>query len=160
MARDLMPTFYTLRSIELYGIPTKLDGVQMTLNQARVFVGMINEVWDTDRQSLGEAVGLAEPAFRKSFELVEGEWRSRKTIKLAGGIEFRSKYDGRRVDRMGRERAGKREQKSPVAVLLESGRRNSKRDKQAIVEVVRNALKQLDAEDKLKVLRDLGYKVA
>ena len=161
MARDhdLMPVFYTLESIELYGIPVEVDGARLTLNQARILVNLVGTVWDAGDMELEEAVKHALPAFRKSFELVDGHWVSKAAIRLAGGQEFRNKFH--REDDVARERKQKKTeaQAHPMDALLEAGARNNKKDKAAIQEVVRLALSQLSKEDRLSAIKALGYRV-
>ena len=154
--RSTAPKFLTLESIRLYGIPTEIDGAQLTLKQARILAGMVENAQGADPGKLAEAIADATSAFRKVFVVKRGRWASRTTIRTSGGVEFRNKFKDER-DEMGRTRG--KYKRPPMEALLEAGARNSKKDAKAIEEVIRLALDQLNKADRLPLLKKLGYRI-
>jgi len=160
--KDRMPSFLNLKDIERYGIPTAIDGIPMSLAQARIFVNMIGNAWNTEKFSLQESVEMSKPVFKAAFVEEDGKWVSRTMIRLSSGIEFKNKfYSERKADMARSKRKSKpaTEHVSPMRTLLEGGSRNNKNDKAAIEEIIKLVLSQLSKEDKLSALKKAGYKV-
>ena len=141
-------TFLSIESIQLYGIPVEVDGVKLSLIQARILAGNVGKIMDDTGASLKESVGAALRVFRKLYDLEDGKWVPKKMIQLGHGNNqkvIRSKFYDLEKD-MGRVLAKKK-------TVTEAGARNNKRDKQSIVTIVDAALSQLSAEDQENILK-------
>lgn len=140
-----MPTFYSIEDLKRYGIPMKIEGANLTLIQGKVLVGLIGQVF-TEGIKLAEAIEIAMPAFKESYRLEDGVWKSNKFISIAGKT-IRSKFFNE--GDMGRTKKNQR---------TEAGKRNNKKDREAIKLIIKNALSQL-ADDDTSILAELGLKV-
>jgi hypothetical protein len=148
-----MPTLDSLESMRLYGIPTEIDGIELSLIQGKVLLGIIDKAMDQAGHPLREAIEVSVPAFRKMYAVVDGQWRPKRMIRLdkGHGKAFRNKHW---EEPMGRGKV----RSNPYREVWEAGARNNRKDKGAIKEVVRLALGQLADDDALGVLKELGLR--
>jgi len=142
-----MPSFFSIEDLKRYGIPMRIDSADLTLTQGKVLVGLIGQVF-VQGMKLAEAIEIALPAFKESYKLENGRWYSNKFISIAGKT-IRSKFY-KEDDGMGRARRDHR---------TEAGKRNSKKDREAIKKIIKSALSQL-GDDGNSILAELGLKVA
>jgi len=140
-----MPTFYSLEDLRRYGIPTKIEKVDLSFTQAKVLVNLVGKVWSKGMK-LAEAVEIALPAFKQAYKQEGDAWISNKFVSIAGKTIRNKFFNG---EDMGRSRKPK----------MEAGNRNNKKDKNAIKEIIKNALSQL-GNDTESVLTELGLKIA
>lgn len=109
---------------------------------------------------------LAEQVFRRMYLLDEGrgEWVARRLVRFGRGSVrnvFQKLEEKERI--MGRRQGSRPDERteairSAVKALLESGRRNSARDRASIYTIVHSALAQLTSEEKDALLPEILHK--
>ena len=159
-----MPSFFTLESMERYGIPTVIDGNKITFMQGKVILRLIDKAMDEAKHPLDKAIEMAVECFRKMYSKTEEGWEPKQRIKQHNGYVRNRFYVDEMNDRRSKKMArGKAKPKNEESVsylsLLESGARNNKKDKSAIREVIKHALSQLSKDDRLSALKELGYHI-
>ena len=146
-----MPTLISLESMEQYGIPTVIDGIGITREQGQVILYLTDTLMREDgaAHDLKTAIELAVVTFKNMYESVGKRWFPKKMLQLSKGHgkPLRNKFY--REDKVARGRLDQ----------YEAGARNSRRDKDAIKEVVRLALSQLKDEDAGSILKDIAKRI-
>lgn len=159
-----MPSFYNLESMELYGIPTTIDGNKITERQGQVIVRMIGKFMDEAEHPLAKAIELAVDTFKRMYNKKDEGWAAKSHVAQHGGY-VRNRYynddvkDRRKAMARRKIKRSKVESSTPCKDVMEAGARNSRIDTASIREVVKLALNQLNKEDRLGTLKNLGYQL-
>ena len=70
---------------EFCGTPTEVDGVALTESQANFLARSVSRLIGEAEHPFDRAVTLSLRAFRSSFELGDGRWKTRREISLQHG---------------------------------------------------------------------------
>jgi hypothetical protein len=88
--------FKTLKDAEAAGIPPRIDGAKVTLDAANALGDIVAKVREANRKrDVEEIFDIAIGAFRKSHEIVGGEWRPVAYVRLGAngdGPLLRNKF--------------------------------------------------------------------
>jgi len=158
-------SWFSLESIKNWGAPVEVDGCKLKLHQAKVLVGLVEDLMDDAGFEKRDAVEHALAAFKLMYERAGSEWIAKKNIHLKDhGVSVRSKFykkdhKERVMARVRAEFAEKRNRDRIVRQIIEAGRRNSGKDKKAIDAALGGLFDVLNKTDQKAVLKALGQKL-
>lgn len=165
-------SFYSLESIQEYGVPVEIDDVKLTFTQAKRLANLVEKnLIGQAHHTFPVAVNLAVTAFRTMYERSDSDWKAKKTIELLRHgremIRVRNKnYHKEKKERqMSRVKVDKTESRKIkgsgnfVGVLCEAGRRNAGKDRGRIDNALDSLFDLLNKSDQESVLRSLSKKL-
>ena len=161
-------TWTNLESIRMWGAPTVIDGVPLTLLQGRALMSTVEKLMDDAEYPKEEAVERAVVWFRRMFEVSGEEWVAVPEVKVHGGATVKNKYHAadskarmvEKLKRKMREEADRRRRAlEAVRGLAEAGKRNSTADKGKIATALAGLFDVLNRTDQEDVVKALGKRL-
>lgn len=163
-------TFITLEDVRTWGVPVELDGISLTLMQARVLAGIVEKAMDEAGHPKDVAVRMSVAAFRAMYEKKDEGWQAVRNVRLAGGkASVRNKFH--KADERERIMARVRSERSKLqemrlrqrglkwVALAEAGARHGKADKGRIFQAIEGLFGTLDKGDAAGLFGELRKKL-
>jgi len=158
-------SWFSLESISNWGIPVEVDGIKLRFHQAKVLVDMVEDLMDNAGFAKKDAIEHALTAFRVMYEKRGKDWAAKKNIQLKDhGVSVRNKFHKkdqreRIMVRVRAEVAEKHRRQEIIREIIEAGRRNSGKDKNAIDAALTGLFDVLTKADQEAAFKSLGQKL-
>jgi len=155
--------FLPLEAIQEFGIPAELDEIALTKRQCKAFASIVDKLMEEAGHPKEFALTKAARVFRLMYEQHNGKWKALQKIKLTGhgDVVVRNKFykAEHREQVVQKVKEAMKGERGIVETIMEAGRRNSGKDKEAVKTALSSLITVLNPTDQEEILKAIRKKL-